>query len=94
MCVICVMWTRPTTETSYSMRDRDHWGVWLTKEGWRYEGYAVDNHFDVRTFSGEIHVTCPTGVYVGNLASGTLFTAGTCVHPHAQTACMWSFCVH
>lgn len=58
-------------DATYSMRSRDHWGVWLTKEGWRYEGYAVDNHFDIRSFTGECHVTCPTGaVYVGTLTRG------------------------
>ena len=54
----------------YTTRPDDHWGVWLTKDGWRYEGWAVDNHFDTRQFSGECHVTCPAGVYEGTLSRG------------------------
>ncbi|CAN0425981.1 unnamed protein product, partial [Hapterophycus canaliculatus] len=27
-------------------REPGHWGTWITKTGWIYEGPLVDNHFD------------------------------------------------
>eukprot|EP00903_Cladosiphon_okamuranus_P009107 g8702.t2 len=49
-------------------REPGHWGTWITKTGWLYEGPLVDNHFDKDCISGVYRLTTPGGeVYEGDL---------------------------
>lgn len=41
--------------------DPGHWGTWITKTGWTYEGPSVDNHFDKDYILGVYRVTSPVG---------------------------------
>lgn len=42
-------------------REPGHWGTWITKTGWMYEGPSVDNHFDKDHISGVYRLTTPGG---------------------------------
>lgn len=42
-------------------REPGHWGRWITKTGWMYEGPLVDNHFDIGSISGVYRITTPLG---------------------------------
>ncbi|CAM9672084.1 unnamed protein product, partial [Discosporangium mesarthrocarpum] len=47
-------------------REPGHWGTWITRSGWTYEGPLVDNHFDIDNIHGIYRVTTPGGeVYEG-----------------------------
>lgn len=50
-------------------RGEGHWGRWVTKAGFVYEGPAVDNHFDEDCVSGLYRLTTPDGE-VGRVAQG------------------------
>ena len=47
--------------TDAEARDPGHWGTWITKSGWIYEGPLVDNHFDKDCISGLYRLTTPGG---------------------------------
>lgn len=64
----------------YSFRPPEHWGVWMTEDRVRYEGWAVDNHFDVRRATGQFHVTSEDSLYIGQLVRGLR---------HGQGRCLW-----
>lgn len=59
-----------SVNVKYSVRSHDHWGAFITKHGWRYEGWGVDNHFDPRCANGDFKLTFPGGIYVGMLVRG------------------------
>lgn len=42
-------------------REVGHWGTWVTKAGWMYEGPTVDNHFDKDCIMGYYRLTSPGG---------------------------------
>lgn len=42
-------------------REPGHWGTWITKTGWIYEGPLVDNHFDKDCVTGVYRLTTPGG---------------------------------
>lgn len=42
-------------------REPGHWGTWITKTGWIYEGPSVDNHFDKDCVTGVYRLTSPGG---------------------------------
>ncbi|CAM9696552.1 unnamed protein product, partial [Ectocarpus sp. 12 AP-2014] len=50
-------------------REPGHWGTWITKTGWIYEGPLVDNHFDKDCVTGVYRLTSPDkgSVYEGDL---------------------------
>lgn len=49
-------------------REPGHWGIWITKAGWTYEGPYVDNHFDKDCIIGHYRLTSPGGeLYEGDM---------------------------
>lgn len=53
--------TPPVHPSGSEAREPGHWGTWITKSGWIYEGPLVDNHFDKDCISGVYRLTTPGG---------------------------------